>query len=116
MSRFQEPEARCIIAEFDLPPGSHGLDVGCGVGLYALWLAEALGRGGGVIALEPEASRVEAARALTAGRPGADLVDFRVGDGTALPLPDRSVDWLWCGDLLHHLLAPHPAPPEFPPV
>jgi SAM-dependent methyltransferase len=113
MNRFQEPEARRIITELDLPPASHGLDVGCGVGLYALWLAEAVGRGGGVIALEPEASRVEEARALTAGQPGADLVEFRVGDGTALPVPDRSVDWLWCGDVLHHIVDTERALREF---
>ena len=113
MNRFQEPEARRIIAELDLPPGSHGLDVGCGVGLYALWLAETVGSGGGVIALEPEASRVEAARTLTAGQPGADLVEFRVGDGTALPVPDRSVDWIWCGDVLHHIVDTERALREF---
>src|SRR5262245_27727972 len=97
MNRFQEPEARRIIAELGLPPGSHGLDVGCGVGFYALWLAEAVGRGGGVIALEPEASRVEAARALTAGRPGAALVGVRVGDGPARPPPAPSVGRPRCG-------------------
>ena len=43
MNRFQEPEARTLIADLGLPAGSHGLDVGCGVGLYALWLAEAVG-------------------------------------------------------------------------
>ena len=43
MNRFQEPEVRTAIADLHLPPGSRGLDVGCGVGLYALWLAEAVG-------------------------------------------------------------------------
>ena len=43
MHRFQEPEVRQAIADLQLPMGSYGLDVGCGVGLYALWLAEALG-------------------------------------------------------------------------
>jgi demethylmenaquinone methyltransferase/2-methoxy-6-polyprenyl-1,4-benzoquinol methylase len=43
MNRFQEPEARTAIADLRLPTGSRGLDVGCGVGLYALWLAQAVG-------------------------------------------------------------------------
>ena len=64
MNRFQEPEARRIIGELGLPAGSRGLDVGCGVGLYALWLAEAVGQGGRVVAIEPEMAKVEAARAL----------------------------------------------------
>ena len=38
MNRFQEPEARSLITDLALPAGSHGLDVGCGVGLWALWL------------------------------------------------------------------------------
>ena len=68
MNRFQEAEARRIIGELGLPAGSRGLDVGCGVGLYALWLAEAVGQGGRVVAIEPEAAKVEAARALVGGR------------------------------------------------
>ena len=43
MNLFQEPEARVLIADLGLPEGSRGLDVGCGVGLFALWLAEAIG-------------------------------------------------------------------------
>ena len=39
MNCFQEPEARALIADLELPGGSRGLDVGCGVGLYTLWLA-----------------------------------------------------------------------------
>ena len=46
MNYFQEPEARTLIADLELPPGSSGLDAGCGVGLYALWLAEAVGSAG----------------------------------------------------------------------
>ena len=104
MNRFQEPEARAIIDDLGLAPGSRGLDVGCGVGLYALWLAEAIGPRGRVIGVEPTAERVEAARALVGGAAGAraELL-FRTGDGTALDLPAGGLDWVWCGDVLHHI-------------
>jgi ubiquinone/menaquinone biosynthesis C-methylase UbiE len=113
MNRFQEAEARRLIADLGLPAGSRGLDVGCGIGLYALWLAEAVGPGGGVIGIEPEMEKVEAARALVGGRVAPGRLEFRPGDGTAIPLPDRSVDWLWCGDVLHHIIDTEKALREF---
>jgi demethylmenaquinone methyltransferase/2-methoxy-6-polyprenyl-1,4-benzoquinol methylase len=113
MNRFQEAEARRIIADLGLPAGSHGLDVGCGVGLYALWLAEAVGPGGRVIGIEPDAEKVEAARALVGGRAEPGRLEFKPGDGTAIPLPDRSVDWVWCGDVLHHIVETEKALREF---
>ena len=104
MNRFQEPEARALIADLALPAGSRGLDVGCGVGLYALWLAEAVGPAGRVTGIEPTAERVDAARALVAGAAAADRLDFRTGDGTALEAANGTFDWVWCGDVLHHIL------------
>jgi len=104
MNRFQEPEARAIIEHLGLAPGSRGLDVGCGVGLYALWLAEAVGPRGRVVGVEPGAERVEAARALVGGAPGPrGELEFRTGDATALDLPAGGFDWVWCGDVLHHI-------------
>ena len=64
MNRFQEPEAHTLVADLALPAGSRGLDVGCGVGLYALWLAQAVGPDGRVLGIEPGEERVQAARQL----------------------------------------------------
>jgi demethylmenaquinone methyltransferase/2-methoxy-6-polyprenyl-1,4-benzoquinol methylase len=103
MNRFQEPEARALIADLGLPDGSRGLDVGCGVGLYALWLAEAVGPRGHVTGIEPTAERVEAARDLVGGILPAGRLDFRQGDAIAIEAADASLDWIWCGDVLHHV-------------
>jgi demethylmenaquinone methyltransferase / 2-methoxy-6-polyprenyl-1,4-benzoquinol methylase len=103
MNRFQEPEARTIIADLGLPVGSRGLDVGCGVGLYALWLAEAVGPAGRVKGIEPSAERADAARALVGQALDAGRLEFGQGDGTAIDTPDATFDWLWCGDTLHHI-------------
>ncbi len=113
MNRFQEAEARRIIAELGLPLGSRGLDVGCGVGLYGLWLAEAVGSAGHVVGIEPEEERVEAARSLVGGRLDAKRLAFRQGDGTGIPEPARSFDWIWCGDVLHHIVETEQALKEF---
>lgn len=113
MNYFQEPEARVLLADLALTPGSTGLDVGCGVGLYALWLAEAVGLRGRVIGLEPGAERVEAARDLVGKRLDAGRLEFREGDATALAFESDSVDWVWCGDVLHHVLDTDKALAEF---
>jgi len=113
MNRFQEPESRVLIADLRLPDGSRGLDVGCGVGLYALWLAEAVGPAGRVLGIEPTAERAAAARELVGGRIAAGRLEFRAGDGTALDMEARSLDWLWCGDVLHHIVETETALTEF---
>jgi len=103
MNRFQEPEARALIAELGLPQGSHGLDVGCGVGLYTLWLAEAVGARGRVVGIEPSAERVGEARGLVGHLLPASRLEFREGDATKLEFADGALDWVWCGDVLHHV-------------
>jgi SAM-dependent methyltransferase len=103
MNRFQEPEARALIADLELAKGSHGLDVGCGVGLYALWLAEAVGPHGRVVGIEPAVERVEAARALVGHALPAVCLEFGQGDATAIDAADATFDWVWCGDVLHHV-------------
>jgi demethylmenaquinone methyltransferase/2-methoxy-6-polyprenyl-1,4-benzoquinol methylase len=103
MNRFQEPEARALIADLALPAGSQGLDVGCGVGLYALWLWEAVGPPGRVVGIEPTAERAEAARALVGAAAPPGSLEFRAGDATAIDAADAAFDWVWCGDVLHHI-------------
>src|SRR5262245_64937286 len=90
MNRFQEPEARALIADLALPAGSRGLDVGCGVGLYALWLAEAVGPGGTVVGIETSAERVEAASGAVGGALPGPRLEFRIGDATAIDAADGS--------------------------
>ena len=103
MNHFQEPEARALIADLELPKGSRGLDVGCGVGLYALWLAEAIRPHGNVVGIEPSAERAAAAQALVGHAGPAGALEFRQGDATAIDAADATFDWVWCGDVLHHV-------------
>jgi demethylmenaquinone methyltransferase/2-methoxy-6-polyprenyl-1,4-benzoquinol methylase len=103
MNLFQEPEARTLIADLRLPEGSRGLDVGCGAGLFSVWLAEAIGPRGRVVGIEPSAERADAARELVGHGPLGSRVEFRMGDATRLDAPDGSFDWVWCGDVLHHI-------------
>src|SRR5262245_13891223 len=88
MNLFQEPEARALIADLRLPGGSRGLDVGCGTGLYAVWLAEAVGPSGRVVGIEPSAERADAARELVGHGPTGSRPEFRAGDATQPAAPD----------------------------
>ncbi|HEX5942204.1 MAG TPA: hypothetical protein VFY66_07990, partial [Anaerolineales bacterium] len=45
---LREPTLRSIIQSLQLPRGSRGLDAGCGIGLQAFLLAEAVGPEGQV--------------------------------------------------------------------
>jgi ubiquinone/menaquinone biosynthesis C-methylase UbiE len=112
-NRFQEPDLRRIIAELGLPAGSRGLDVGCGVGLNALWLAEAVGPKGRVAGIDPEPERVLHAQRAVSGAGARERVRFEVAEGTALPFPAARFDWLWCGDVLHHVVDTERALSEF---
>lgn len=103
MNRFQEPEVRAAIADLQLPAGSRGLDVGCGVGLYALWLAEAIGAAGQIVGIDRAPERVEAARRLVGNTAAPGRLEFREGDGTAIDTPEQTFDWVWCADVLHHI-------------
>lgn len=71
-------------------PGLRVLDVGCGVGGPARYLARH--RGARVTGVDLTPEFVEVARELT-GRCGlADVVDLQVGNGLELPIPDGGVD------------------------
>jgi len=113
MNRFHEPVMHAVIAGLGLAPGSRGIDVGCGVGLYTLWLAEAVGPDGQVLGIEPSAERVEAARALVGDRLPPPRLEFQVGDGVEMDAPAGRFDWLWCGNVLHHIPDTQAALKEF---
>jgi demethylmenaquinone methyltransferase/2-methoxy-6-polyprenyl-1,4-benzoquinol methylase len=99
-NRVTEPAIRQIVRELALPPGSRGLDAGCGIGLRALCLAEAVGEGGEVIGLDISPDHVAAARRLAEERHLPAQVDFVEGDLLRLPFDDVFFDWVWCADTL----------------
>lgn len=103
MNRFQEPEVRPWLSELAMPTGSEGLDVGCGMGLYTLWLAAVVGPHGQVVAIEPSPERIADSQATIQGMPEAAWITLREGSGVAIDEPDQHFDWVWCSDVLHHI-------------
>lgn len=90
------PSAGALLDAEPPRPGDRILDVGCGTGLVALQAAERLRAAGSVAGIDINPGMLELARSL----PGAEAVEWRVGDATALPYADASLDLVYC----HHTL------------
>jgi SAM-dependent methyltransferase len=75
-------------------------DVGCGPGAVSAVIARIVGPAGRVVAVDREASTVEAARA-TAARSGADNVSLQIGEAHDTGVAPASVDVV----MIRHVLA-----------
>ncbi len=95
---LREPTLRSIIQSLNLPPSTHGLDAGCGIGLQALLLAEAVGTNGQVTGLDilPELLAYGETLVSEAGR--SNQITFHAGDVSCLPFEENSFDWAWSAD------------------
>lgn len=94
LTALEEPFVREALGE---TRGLEVLDLGCGTGRHALWLAAG---GAAVTGVDFSAGMLEEARA----KPGAEAVRFVVHDlHLALPFADASFDALVSGLVLEHL-------------
>jgi SAM-dependent methyltransferase len=92
-----------IYAQAGLGEGMTVLDVGCGVGAMTSQLAAQVGKHGRVLGIDGSHELLAVAQA-NHGVPG--VIDFQWGDICALPLPDRSVDFVYARLLFQHLADP----------
>lgn len=95
---LREPLLRSIIQSLRLPPGSRGLDVGCGIGLQSLLLADSIGPQGHVIGLDIEPDLLAYGRALIEKAGFSGRITFRHGDLQRLPIEAAHCDWVWSAD------------------
>lgn len=86
------------VRELRLPRGSRGLDAGCGLGLQALLLADAVGPDGHVTCLDISPRFLDYARNIDGKAAFAERVDFVEGDLGDLPFEDSTFDWIWSAD------------------
>jgi demethylmenaquinone methyltransferase/2-methoxy-6-polyprenyl-1,4-benzoquinol methylase len=87
-----------VIRHLELPSGSRGLDVGCGIGLQTMLLADAVGSEGQVVGLDLSQSSLDLGEAITQRAGYHRRIVFQLGDIRALPFEDASFDWLWSAD------------------
>ncbi len=87
-----------VIRTFEPALGSHGLDVGCGIGLQAFALVEAVGPQGHVTGLDINQDFLNRAEKLADKVGISEQTTFRHGDLNKLPFEDHTFDWLWSAD------------------
>jgi ubiquinone/menaquinone biosynthesis C-methylase UbiE len=95
---LREPVLRAAVQALQLPPGSHGLDVGCGVGLQTLLLADAVGAEGHVTGVDILPEFLEFGDKLVAQAGFTERIAFREGDMNQLPFAENTFDWAWSAD------------------
>ena len=99
--RVTEPAIRGAMRALQLPQGSRGLDVGCGIGTHTMWLAEAISPGGHVTGVDISRNYLAEAEKRAGERGLGERVSFRYGDMSALPFDDDVFDWVWNVDILY---------------
>ncbi len=95
---MREPTLRSAIRAIQLPAGSKGLDAGCGIGLPALLLSDAVGPNGHVTGLDIAPEFLDRAREIVKEAGLLERISFRQGSVDALPFDDDTFDWVWSAD------------------
>jgi ubiquinone/menaquinone biosynthesis C-methylase UbiE len=94
-NHLMEPIVRAAIQALQLPLGSRGLDAGCGIGLQAVLLAEAVGPAGHVTGLDLSPEFLSYAETTVHKLGLSEQITFRAGDVRQLPFDDTAFDWAW---------------------
>ncbi len=92
-SVLRESMLRSVFRALKLPVGSYGLDAGCGIGIPAWWLAEAIAPGGHVIGVDLSSEYLTQAREIIQKANLSEYVSFREGDMNSLAFEDDTFDW-----------------------
>ena len=92
---LMETTSRAAIQALQLPSGSRGLDAGCGIGLQAMLLAEAVGPTGHVTGLDISPEFLLHAEEIVERSGLSGQISFQEGDVRELPFEDATFDWVW---------------------
>lgn len=97
-NHLKEPVLRSAIEALQFSSGSRGLDAGCGIGLQALMLAEAVGAKGHVTGLDFSPEFLVCAKDMVKKAGLSERISFREGDVNNLPFNDNTFNWAWSVD------------------
>ena len=105
-----EPTVYSAIQALQLPSGSRGLDAGCGIGLQALLLAEAVGPTGHVLGLDISPAFLLHAEEIVRKSDSWEQISFQEGDVSKLPFDDDTFDWAWSSSCVGYSASLEPLP------
>ena len=91
-----------VIEALDLRPGAQVADLGAGDGYFTFTLADAVGAGGRVYAVDVEADVTEGLDASVASR-GYDNVEVVLAEYDDPRLPDGEIDVVFLCNVYHHI-------------
>lgn len=98
------PEYAASLRSVGLQAGWRVLDAGCGRGNYLPLIAETVGPGGAVAALDLAPENIAVVDESVATWRLSVPITTHVGSVVALPFPDGSFDAVWCANTLEYLL------------
>jgi ubiquinone/menaquinone biosynthesis C-methylase UbiE len=99
-------ELQQMIADLPLQPGDRVLDMACGDGVYAAWLADRVGPAGTVVGVDIAPAFLDVARRNTSMSQHPEAISFQIGDINGLPFADGEFDLVWCAHSLYSLPDP----------
>jgi SAM-dependent methyltransferase len=99
------PGTETLLGRAGLRAGLRVVEVGCGSGNTACWVAQQVAPGGSVVGLDVSADQIEQARRQAARR-HLHNIEFHVADAYAPRLPEGTFDLAYCRLVLMHLTRP----------
>lgn len=99
------PGTEALFHRVGLRNGQRVVEIGCGSGNIACWVAEQIAPGGSVVGIDISGDQIEQAR-QQALRRNLRNIEFQVADAYSPRLPEGSFDVVYCRLVLMHLTRP----------
>ncbi len=99
------PQTEALLHRVGLSPGMRVVEVGCGSGNTACWVAEQIGQDGSVLALDVSPEQIDQARRQAESR-NLRNITFQVADAYTPHVPEGAFDLAYCRLVLMHLTRP----------
>lgn len=105
LHQVYRPGTEALFRRVGLRDGLRVVEVGCGTGNTACWVAEQVAPNGSVVGIDVSADQVGQARRQAADR-NLTNVEFHAADAYSPRLPEGSFDLAYCRLVLMHLTRP----------